>query len=243
MEGEACKGHRAVSNPMTTGTTHRPQLEVALAWDARKGQMRSVDCACGVRPVNRALACPAGVSPTRAWLWLALTPDLTGLERAARSPTYNALAGWCSGRSTNKRQMLIRSLPFDTICTRTPWDEQLASHQDFGESLSDRTCSLSSIGWLLAALYLDRSRYDGESIASRALHHCMHGLVIISPRPGQGQQARYTTRSPAFFARNDEWARLETGTPHLYGCTHPEPAASSVSPFSRVESWRLMRRL
>lgn len=30
-EGEACKGHRAVSNPMTTGTTHRPQLEVALA--------------------------------------------------------------------------------------------------------------------------------------------------------------------------------------------------------------------
>jgi hypothetical protein len=86
----------------------RPALPTGHSWrlhwrETREKGKCARATAAYVRPVNRALACPAGVSPTRAWLWLALTPDLTGLERAARSPTYNALAGWCSGRSTNKK--------------------------------------------------------------------------------------------------------------------------------------------
>lgn len=74
-EGEACKGHRAVSNPMTTGTTHRPQLEVALAWDARKGQMRSGDC--GVRTSSQPRTCMPGRSISHTCVAVAGADTLT----------------------------------------------------------------------------------------------------------------------------------------------------------------------
>jgi hypothetical protein len=82
----------------------------------------------GVRPVNSALACPARRSISHTWLWLWLADTWRDLNALLD------LAGRCSGRSTNKRQMLVRSLHFDTIlwarwcvrdgCRRREWTRE-----------------------------------------------------------------------------------------------------------------------